>query len=266
MTTDVAEKFPERKTTKTVDGKAIEGWFSEDFTHAEIKTLRARQSRAGRTTAWDGLYEIPTFVEVIQLVQRKSAETGRVIGIYPETKHPSYFDAIGLSLEEPLVATLTQFGYTSKQSPIFVQSFETQNLKDLNEMTDVRLVQLFDEFHVQPYDLVIAGDARTYRDLMAPAELASIARYADGIGPWKRTIVLENDDGSLVPANSLIDDAHAAGLLVHAYTFRDEPETLAADYGNDALREYEHFFALGLDGVFTDFPDTAVRARARMVR
>jgi glycerophosphoryl diester phosphodiesterase len=101
---------------------------------------------------------------------------------------------------------------------------------------------------------------------MVPAELASIARYADGIGPWKRTIVLENGDGSLLPANSLIDDAHAAGLFAHAYTFRDEPETLAVDYGNDALREYEHFFALGLDGVFTDFPDTAVRARARMVR
>ncbi|MGD9535855.1 MAG: glycerophosphodiester phosphodiesterase [Alphaproteobacteria bacterium] len=266
MTTDVAEKFPDRKTKKTIDGAEIEGWFSEDFTLAEIKTLRAKQSRAGRTTGWDGLYEIPTFVEVIQLAQRKSAEKGRVIGIYPETKHPSYFDSIGLSLEEPLVATLTQFGYTTKQSPVFLQSFETQNLKDLRGMTGVRLVQLFDEFHVRPYDFVAKNDPRTYRDLMTPAELANIARYADGIGPWKRTIVLEKDDGTLQSANSLIDDAHKAGLFVHAYTFRDEPETLAVDYGNDASREYEHFFALGLDGVFTDFPDTAVRARDRVMR
>ena len=266
MTTDVSDKFPARKTNKMVDGRKIEGWFSEDVTVAEIKTLRARQSRAGRSTAWDGLYTIPTFVEVLQLVQRKSAEMGRVIGIYPETKHPTYFASIGLSLEGPLVATLTRFGYTTRESPVFVQSFETQNLRDLNEMTEVRLIQLLDRFDAQPHDFVVTGDPRTYRDLMAPAALKIIASYADGIGPWKRTIVPETDVGALLPANSLIDDAHEAGLLVHAYTFRDEPAMLAADYGNDAGSEYEHFFALGLDGVFSDFPDTAVRARDRMMR
>lgn len=262
LTTDVAAKFPERRTKKTVDGKAVEGWFSEDFTFAEIKTLRAKQAREKRSVAWDGVYDIPTFVEVIELVRRKSAETGRVVGLYPETKHPTYFDSIGLSLEEPLVETLKRYGYTAKDSPVFIQSFETQNLKDLNAMIDVRLVQLFDDFIERPFDLVARGDGRNYAELMTPISLKEIAQYADGIGPWKRTIVLENVDKTLKPPNSLIADAHAAGLFVHAYTFRDEPETLAPEYAGDPLKEYEQFYALGLDGLFTDFPDTAVRARA----
>jgi glycerophosphoryl diester phosphodiesterase len=264
MTTDVAEKFPERKTKKTIDGKEVEGWFSEDLTLAEIKSLRAREGRDKRTKMFDGVYEIPTFVEVIELAQRKSAETGRPIGLYPETKHPTYFDTIGLSLEEPLVATLKQFGYTRKESPVFIQSFETQNLKDLSAMTEVRLIQLLEDFDKQSYDLVVKGDKRTYRDLMTPEALKEIATYADGIGPWKRTILTENADKTLKPANSLIADAHAAGLFVHAYTFRDEPQFLAPDYEGDPAREYQQVFALGLDGVFSDFPDSAVRARARM--
>lgn len=264
LTTDVATKFADRKTKKVIDGKEVEGWFSEDLTLAEIKTLRAKQGRGGRATSWDGVYEIPTFAEVIELAQRKGAEHGRVIGLYPETKHPTYFDSIGLSLEEPLVAILEQHGYTRRESPVFVQSFETGNLKQLRAMTKVRLVQLFDDFGERPYDLVAKSDPRTYADLMTPSSLKEIATYADGIGPWKRTIVLENVDKTLKPANSLIADAHAAGLFVHAYTFRDEPDTLAPDYQLDPAREYEQFFALGIDGVFSDFPDTAVRARNAM--
>jgi len=264
LTTDVADKFPARKTKKTIDGKEIEGWFSEDFTLAEIKTLRAKEGRAKRSTAWDGAFEIPTFVEVIELAQRKGAEHGRLIGLYPETKHPTYFASIGLALEQPLVATLNQFGYTRRDSPVFIQSFETANLKQLRGMTQVRLVQLMDDFGERPYDLVVKSDPRTYRDLMTPESLKEIATYADGIGPWKRTIVIENEDKTLKPANTLIADAHAAGLMVHAYTFRDEPDQLARDYAGEADREYRQFFALGLDGVFSDFPDTAVRARAGM--
>ena len=264
LTTDVATKFPDRKTRKTIDGKEVEGWFSEDFTLAEIKTLRAKEGRPKRSTAWDGVYDIPTFDEVIELAQRRSAETGRTIGIYPETKHPTYFASIGLPLERPLVETLDRFGYTGRDSPVFIQSFETTNLKQLRAMTKVRLVQLLDDFAERPYDLVAASDPRTYRDLMTPESLKEIATYADAIGPWKRTILVENADKSLKPATTLIADAHAAGLMVHAYTFRDEPDTLAPGYALDPTKEYEQFFALGLDGVFSDFPDTAVRARAEM--
>ncbi len=151
LTTDAATKFLDRKTKKVVDGKEIEGWFSEDFIPAEIKTLRAKEGRAKRSTAWDGLYEIPTFVEVIELAKRRSAELGHPIGLYPETKHPTYFDSIGLSLEEPLVATLKQYGLDAKDSPVIIQSFETQNLKALNGMIEVRLVQLLDDFPERPY-------------------------------------------------------------------------------------------------------------------
>lgn len=264
LTTDVATRFPGRRTSKTVDGRPVEGWFSEDFTLAEIKTLRARQGRAKRSTAWDTLYEIPTFDEVLALVGRTSAETGRIIGLYPETKHPSYFASIGLSLEVPLVATLRRHGLDAKDSPVLIQSFETQNLKDLNGVIEVRLVQLLGDFAARPYDLRAKGDPRAYRDLMTPEGLRAIAAYADGIGPWKRTILVENEDRTLRPPNNLIADAHAAGLFVHAYAFRDEPDALAADYAGDAGKEYAQVFALGVDGVFTDFPDTAVRARARL--
>ena len=261
-TTDVAAKFPERKTTKTVDGEAVEGWFAEDFTLAEIKTLRARQPRDYRASAWDGLWEVPTLQEVIDLAKAATAETGREICIYPETKHPTYFAEQGLDIDTALVEVLNRNGLTEPTSPVFVQSFETGNLKKLNGMTRVRLIQLMEDFDARPYDLAKAGDPTTYRDLMRPEALAEIATYAYGIGPWKRTILPETD-GVLGTATSLIADAHAAGLKVHPYTFRDEPQFLAKDYEGDATAEYLQFFALGVDGLFSDFPDTAVRARDR---
>jgi glycerophosphoryl diester phosphodiesterase len=262
-TTDVAQKFPDRKTTKQLDGKPLEGWFAEDFTLAEIKTLRARQSRAYRASAWDGIWEVPTLQEVIDLARRAKTATGREVCLYPETKHPTYFAEQGLDIDAALVAVLNRNGLTGPDAPVYIQSFETGNLKKLKGMTGVRLVQLMDDFTAQPYDLAKAGLATTYRDLMQPAALAEIATYAHGIGPWKRTIVAEKD-GVLAPANALIADAHAAGLKVHPYTFRDEPQFLAKDYGNDPAEEYLQFFRLGVDGLFTDFPDTALRARAKL--
>jgi glycerophosphoryl diester phosphodiesterase len=261
-TTDVAEKFPDRKTTKQLDGKSLEGWFAEDFTLAEIKTLRAKQSRAFRASAWDGIFEVPTLQEVINLAKAATVKAGREICIYPETKHPTYFAEQGLDIDAALVTVLDRNGLTEPTSPVFIQSFETGNLKKLKGMTKVRLVQLMDDFDAQPYDSAKAGARTTYRDLMQPAALAEIATYAYGIGPWKRTILPETD-GALGAVGSLVADAHAAGLKVHPYTFRDEPQFLAKDYGTDAAAEYLQFFRLGVDGVFSDFPDTAVRARDR---
>jgi glycerophosphoryl diester phosphodiesterase len=263
-TTDVADRFPDRKRTKTVDGESITGWFSEDFTLAEIKTLRARERLAFRNQAWNGYYAIPTLQEVIELAKRRSAETGRTIGIYPETKHPSYFRSIGLALEPPLVKTLTDNGYTDANAPVFIQSFEVQNLKDLSKLTKVRLVQLLEDGRGKPYDFVVAGDRRSYGDLMTPEGLAAIASYASGIGPFKRSIVPLSVTRAMLPPTSLVADAHKAGLVVHPYTFRDEPEFLAPDYGLDPVKEYLQFFRLGVDGVFSDFGDTAVRAKRQM--
>lgn len=265
-TSDVAEKFPERRTTKTIDGKRITGWFTEDFTLAEIKTLRAKERLSFRNQGWNGVYEIPTFLEVIDLANRRGAADGRVIGVYPETKHPSYFRSIGLALEPLLLAALEANGYTDAGAPVFVQSFEVQNLKDLSRLTKVRLIQLMEDARLQPYDFIAAGDRRSYGDLMTPQALAEIATYAHGIGPWRRSIVPQRADGTLLPPTDLVAAAHKAGLMVHPYTFRDEPEFLAPDYRLDPIREYLQFYQLGVDGVFSDFGDTAVRARAMLGR
>jgi glycerophosphoryl diester phosphodiesterase len=261
-TSDVAQKFPERRTTKTVDGKEVVGYFAEDFTLAEIKTLRARERLPFRNQGWNNVYEIPTFQEVIDLAKRKSQEKGRLIGIYPETKHPSYFRSIGLMLEPPLVKTLLASGYADAGAPVFIQSFEVQNLKELSKLTKIRLVQLMEANKLQPYDFIVAGDRRTYGDLMTPTALAELATYATGIGPSKRSIVPQGSDRALLTPTNLMADAHRAGLLVHPYTFRDEPDFLAPDYRLDPIKEYLQFYMLGVDGVFSDFSDTAVRARA----
>ncbi len=260
-TTDVADRFPGRKTRKVVDGAEVEGWFTEDFTLAEIKTLRARERLDFRDQSRNGLYQVPTLREVIELAKRKSAQTGRTIGIYPETKHPTYFRSIGLGLEAPLVAELKAAGWNGPDAPVFIQSFEVQNLKDLKAMTGAPLIFLLDEPEMRPYDFVAVGDPRTYADLTRPEELAAIAAFARGIGPWKRLIVGTNPDKTLAAPGSLVADAHAAGLLVHPYTFRDEARFLAPDYHGDPEAEYLQFYSLGVDGVFSDFPDRAAAAR-----
>jgi len=271
-TTDVADhpEFAGRRTTKTIDGNPVTGWFTEDFTLAELRTLRAKERLPllrPANTAFDGLYQVPTFQEVIDLAKRAG------VGIYPETKHPTYFDSIGLSLEEPLVATLNANGYRGRNAPVFIQSFEVANLKELNRRTRVPLVQLLDATG-RPYDFVVAGDPRTYADLATPDGLAEIATYADGIGPNKNLIVPRDADGRLLDPTGLVRDAHRAGLQVHPWTFRKENNFLPADFqqGNpaspqflgatgDAPAEFRLFYRLGVDGLFSDHPDTAVAAR-----
>jgi glycerophosphoryl diester phosphodiesterase len=289
-TTDVASRpeFADRKTTKTVDGLAQTGWFAEDFTLAEIKTLRAKERLPFRDHSFDGQFEILTFQEVIDVAKKKSAETGRTIGIIPETKHPSYFKAHGLALEQRLVDALNANSYTDKTSPVIIQSFEVGNLKELHGLTKVKLVQLTDVGSIsldgkvnynQPADFVLSGDKRTYGDLLTPEGLTEIATYADAIAPSKRSIVsvagadangdgkpddLDGDgqitdaDKHTLPPSSLIADAHKAGLLVTPYTFRNETIYLAQDYKRDPIAEYRQFFQLGVDGLFSDFADTAV--------
>ena len=263
-TTDVADhpEFAARKATKKIDGHDVTGWFSEDFTFAEIKTLRARERLPFRNQSFNGRFEVPAFSEVLELARRKSAETGRTIGVYPETKHPTYFRALGLPLEAPLLLALRKAGYEGRTAPVFLQSFEVGNLKELRNSTDLPIIQLLD-VQGQPWDFALASDERTYQDLATPAGLAGIAAYADGIGPYKRMIVPAAPDGHLLPPTSLVEDAHSAGLLVHPWTFRSDGTFLAPDYAGDPEREYDQFFSLGVDGLFSDFPDTALRARNR---
>jgi glycerophosphoryl diester phosphodiesterase len=274
-TTDVASRpeFADRRTTKVIDGLTITGWFTEDFTLAELETLRAKERLPDvrqRNTIYDGRYEVPTFQEVIDLTRKLSKELKRRIGIYPETKHPTYFRKLGLPLEPALVATLERNHLDHRSAKVFVQSFETSNLKALDRKLDVRLVQLLDAPIARPADLVDKGDPRTYADLATDAGLAEIAEYADGVGPSKSYIVPRDATGASLPPTDFVDRAHEAGLVVHPYTFRNENQFLplelrsSADpnaYGN-AIAEYEQFFELGVDGLFSDNPDTAVETRS----
>ena len=275
-TTDVADhpEFAARRATKMIDGNPVTGWFTEDFTLAELKTLRAKErlpQLRPDNTALDGLFQIPTLQEVIDLAQRYD------VGIYPETKHPTYFDAIGKSLEEPLVATLDANGYTRPNSPVFIQSFEVSNLRQLNGMTSVPLVQLLDAVG-RPYDFVVDGDPRTYADLATPTGLDFISGYADGIGPNKNLIVPRDAQNRLLPPTQLVQNAHHQHLDVHPWTFRNENSFLPEDFrvGNPASPAYLRatgnmaselalFYSLGVDGVFSDNPDTAVGARTEFL-
>jgi glycerophosphoryl diester phosphodiesterase len=264
-TTDVASRpeFAARKTSKTIDGMRVTGWFSEDFTLAEIKTLRVRERlpklRPGNVR-FDGQFTIPTLQEVIDLVKRKSAQTGRVIGIYPETKHPSYFDSMGLSMEERLVKTLHDNGYRGANAPVFIQSFEVGNLQDLRKMTDLPLIQLLNDVG-KPYDFVLKRDPRTYADLIQPDELKRIAEYAQGIGPNKNLIVPRDRTGKLQSPTRLLEEARRVGLKVHVWTLRSEDYFLPKDFKGDPKAEYRLFYRLGVDGVFTDFPAEGVAVR-----
>jgi glycerophosphoryl diester phosphodiesterase len=259
-TTDVAAhaEFANRKATKSIDGKSVTDWFTEDFTLAELQTLRAKERLPmlrSANTAYDGQFDIPTFVEIIQLAQAKSRETGRVIGIYPETKHPSYFASIGLPHEEPLLKTLEQFGMNSADSAVYIQSFEVGNLKALRGKTKARLIQLMDN-EGGPADL----PGTRYADMATPAGLKAIAAYANGVGPNKAMVIPRNLLGNLSEPTALVADAHAAGLAVHPWTFRRENYFLPlaqksginpAAHG-DVIAEIRAFIAAGVDGFFSD--------------
>jgi glycerophosphoryl diester phosphodiesterase len=281
-TTDVAShpEFASRKATKIVDGVSVTGWFTEDFTLAELKTLRARERLPAlrpQNATFDGQFEIPTFEEVIALAQREGRRRHRVIGIYPETKHPTYFQRIGLSLEEPLIRTLQSTGLADQRDAVFIQSFEVGNLQKLRRMTRLPLIQLIDATGA-PFDFVAAGDPRTYADLVTPAGLHEVARYADGVGVNKNLIVPRDAAGKLGAPTHLIPDAHAEHLLVHAWTFRAENSFLPLDFQigtpanplfaglrGDFPAELKLFYGLGLDGVFSDQSDVAVAVRTGLV-
>lgn len=296
-TTDVAERpeFASRKTTRKVDGVDRAEFFAGDFTLAEIKQLRAKQAMPERDQSHNGRYQIPTLQEVIDLAKAESARVGRTIGIYPETKHSIFHAAIGLPLEDRLLDMMKAAGWTEQSSPVIIQSFETANLRYLRTRTQVRLVQLVDADGVdkdgaivlappseRPYDFVVTGDKRTFKDLLTPDGLREIKTYADGVAPWKPYLMpakqadrngdgkpddlngdgaVDERDRTLLPATRIVQDAHEAGLFVHTWTFRSEPRRLASDFQGDPAAEYRAFFALGIDGLFSDFPDHAVKAR-----
>ena len=303
ISTDVAQhpEFAARKRTMSVDGEVQTGWFSSDFTLAEIKTLGAISTDAQRPQEFNGKFKVPTFQEVIDLAKRLSKETSRTIGVYPETKNPSHFKLLGLPLEDKMLAALTEAGWNSRSAPVILQSFEPGSLKYMRSKgSTLRMVQLIDGDSVdlktgaitygvpsdRPYDWTLAGDKRNFDAMVTPAGLAEIKTYADGIGPWKRYIVSvkgklgadgkvvdQNGDGKVNDADAttleptkLIADAHAAGLFVHAFTFRNEGRRLSASYNGDPVKEYLQYYALGLDGLFTDFTDTALAARAEYLR
>ena len=275
-TTDVAShpEFAARRVTKVVDDVTITGWFTEDFTLAELRTLKAVERLPGvrpDNTRFNGLYRIPTFDEVLDLARHSRTCDGRQVAVYPETKHPTYFDSIGLSLEEPLVAALDHDGLTSRRSPVIIQSFETGNLRQLDGQTNVRLAQLVDCAGA-PYDLRHAGDPRTYADLVTATGLAEIATYADGVGLCKDRMIPRDANGFLLAPTSVIADAHRVGLTVHGWTFRRENQFLPADFRSstdpnaigDLAGEINTFLDAGMDGFFTDNPDIgAATAAAR---
>ena len=272
-TTDVADhpEFAQRKTTKTIDGVAVSGWFTEDFSLRELRTLRAKERLPGvrpGNTRYDGRFQVPTFDEILDLVRRESRARGRTIGVAPETKHPTYFRSIGLPLERPLLRSLRLAGLDSKKAKVVIQSFETSNLRQLSRETKVKLVQLTSATGA-PYDLVAQGDPRTYADLMSPAGLRRVATYADWLGPEKNSVIPRDTAGFLTQPTSVVDDAHRAGLKVVVYTFRDENQFLPADFRTgddpnakgDIFGELDTFFRTGIDAVFSDYPDTAVAVR-----
>lgn len=287
-TTDVADKFAaSRKTTKMLDGVATTAYFASDFTLAEIKTLRAKQSRAARSQAFNGLYAIPTLAEVIAVAQTQGAAAGRTVGIYPEVKHSTFHAGLfGANVfEDKLVATLHPIYGNVATAPVFIQSFEVSNLQYLNTKTNIKLVQLVDADDVkadgtmslvapyrQPYDFVVKGDTRLFSDLLTDAGLTFVKTYADAIGPWKPYLVKTVDDGvertgdttltindrRVDGSTGVIEAAHAKGLLVHTWTFRND----ASGYGfKDPQAEMTYYMKLGVDGLFTDFPGTGVAAR-----
>lgn len=264
-TTNVADKpeFADSKTTKSIDGRDYTGWFTEDFTLAELKTLRAKERlpdvRPGNTK-YDGRFEIPTFEEVLKLLKAHEAKTGERIGVYPETKHPSYFNSIGLAHEGPMLALLKQYGFEDADDPVFIQSFEVSNLRELNAKTGIRLVQLVAD-QGGPFDL---PDTR-YADMVTSTGLAEIAKYADGIGPSKNLVIPRHMSGRLGNPTSLVSDAHKAGLEVHPWTFRIENIFLPTEFQGgdtasaigDVKAEIKAYLATGIDGLFSDNPREA---------
>lgn len=276
-TTDIAERpeLADRRTTKTVDGSPVTGWFIEDLTLAELKTLRARErlpELRQHSTVYDGRFEVPTFEEILQLRRVLSDRLGREVGVYPETKHPTYFRSLGLPLEPGVVALLEAHGLNDEAAPAYVQSFEVMNLRELKGELGLRArTVLLTAAMGAPYDLAVAGDPTSYADLLTPQSLPTLRPFVDTIGPAKEQVIPWLSDGSLGETTALVDDAHAAGMQVMPYTFRAENVFLPAEYrsgGEPAhygrgVEEMVAYLATGIDGLFTDNPDLGALAVAQ---
>ncbi|MFD4479826.1 MULTISPECIES: glycerophosphodiester phosphodiesterase [unclassified Streptomyces] len=277
-TTDVAAhpEFASRKTTKSVDGVSLTGWFTEDFTLAELKTLRAKERIPGtrqRNTLYDGRWEVPTLEEVFRWADRQGRERGRRVWLHIETKHPTYFRKLGLGLEEPLAKLLRKYGRHKKNSPNFLQSFEPSSLQRLNKLVGPPLVVLLSTAGSRPWDFVEAGDPRTVADLIKPEGLKWMASFAQGIGPTLDLIIPKKADGSLGTPTTLVKDAHEADLILHPYTMRNENTFLPTNFRKgtdpnaygDAFGAFKAYFETGIDGLFSDNCDTALLAREDFV-
>ena len=267
-------QFADRKITKNIDGKDLTGWFTEDFTLSELQQIKAREripEFRPANTAYNDLYPVPTLEQVIELAEANYKKTGKIIGLYIETKHPTYFKNRNLAMEDSLLKTLAKYKYTRDIAPVYLQSFEVSNLKYLKDQLDLhktikhaQIIQLYDAKTSQPADFVESGETKTYADLATAQGLKDVAKYANGVGPSKGYILSFNDNGS-VQTTSFISDAHTAGLKVHPYTFRPENNFLptplkcsqnkpAERCPTGALKEFEAYFKAGVDGVFTDDP------------
>ncbi|MFE0702629.1 glycerophosphodiester phosphodiesterase [Streptomyces sp. NPDC058872] len=272
-TTDVADhpEFASRRTTKTVDGTTLTGWFTEDFTLAELKTLRAKERIPGirqENTLYDGRWTVPSFEEVLRWAEDEGRRRGRPIWLHVETKHPSYFRSLGLGLEERLARLLRRYGRHRANSPTFLQSFEPSSIQRLAGLVDAPGVVLLSGPASRPWDFVEAGDPRTVADLVTPEGLRWIASYAKGIGPTLDLVIPKDAGGRLGTPTTLVRDAHAEGLILHPYTHRNENAFLPADFRRgtdpteygDAFGALKRYLETGIDGIFSDNPDTALLA------
>ncbi|MEU9593599.1 glycerophosphodiester phosphodiesterase [Streptomyces sp. NPDC048219] len=277
-TTDVADhsEFAGRRRTKSLDGVTTTGWFTEDFTLAELKTLRATEripANRPHNALYDGRWEIPTFEEVLRWQDEQTRRRGRQVWIYPELKHPTYFRKLGLGTEERLARLLRKHGKDRKNSPVIIQSFEPTSIQRMNKLVGNPLAVLLSGATSRPWDFVETGDPRTTADLVTPAGLKEIASYAQGIGPTLDLIIPKDAAGNLTEPTTLVRDAHRAGLILHPYTMRNENPFLPAEFRKgsapdaygDAFGAFRTYFATGIDGIFTDNPDTGVLAREDFV-
>ncbi|MFJ8231011.1 glycerophosphodiester phosphodiesterase [Streptomyces sp. NPDC094448] len=285
-TTDIADRpeFAARRTTKTVDGTSMTGWFTEDFTLAELRTLRAKERIPGvrpDNTLYDGRWTVPTFEEVLKWADREGRRRGRPVWLHAETKHPTYFRKLGLGLEEPLARLLRRYGRDGRDAPVFLQSFEPSSMQRMARLVDAPRVVLLSGAGTRPWDFTEAGDPRTVADLITPAGLKWIASYAQGIGPTLDLVIPKGPDGRLGTPTTLVRDAHRRGLILHPYTLRNENTFLPADFRRDrdtttpgtdpngygdVFGAYRRYFATGIDGIFTDHPDTGLLAAADAVQ
>ncbi|WP_432104375.1 glycerophosphodiester phosphodiesterase [Streptomyces sp. bgisy091] len=278
-TTDVADhpEFAGRRTTKKVDGVSITGWFTEDFTLAELKTLRAKEripADRQENTLYDGRWQIPTFEEVLRWADSEGRRRGRPVWLYVETKHPSYFRGLGLGLEEPLARLLRRYGRHRADSPLILQSFEPGSVRRLAKLVATPRVVLLSGPKERPWDFVESGDPRTVADLVKPAGLKWMASFAQGIGPTLDLVIPKDGAGQLTTPTSLVADAHALGLVLHPYTLRNENSFLPADFRRgtdphaygDVFGAARAYFEAGIDGIFSDNPDTALLAAADFAR